>query len=114
MAGVNTAITRSSCRPSHQLFKEEEEHRFLDRSSNISTPRFIPKYSYTGCYRELLEWNFLEVASAYDHAVVADQEYRQKLKTFYTTRIAQQQPTDLAVVFVGRPYTLLSPALNSH
>ena len=96
--------------------KKEEDHRFL---------RPIIKYLYTPfhtkmqLYRMLQtiaprEWSFLEVASAYDHALVTDQEYRQKLKSLYLARIGQQQQTDIAVVFVGRPYTLLSPSLNSN
>ncbi len=96
--------------------KEEDEGRFL---------RPIIKYLYTPfhtkmqLYRMLQgiapgEWNFFEVASAYDRAVETDQEYRQKLKDLYATRIAGKTKSDLSVVFVGRPYTLLSPTLNSN
>ena len=96
--------------------KEEDEVRFL---------RPVIKYLYTPfhtkmqLYRMLQtiapgEWGFLEVASAYDRALEADQEYRQKLKDLYTTRSTGKQKSAVSVVFVGRPYTLLSPSLNSN
>lgn len=96
--------------------KEEDEGRFL---------RPIIKYLYTPfhtkmqLYRMLQniapgQWNYFEVASAYDRAIELDQEYRQQLKDLYTTRIAAQTKADMSVVFVGRPYTLLSPSLNSN
>ncbi len=96
--------------------KEEDAGRFL---------RPVIKYLYTPfhtkmqLYRMLQniapgQWNFFEVASAYDCATLADQEYRRTLKDLYRTRIAAQSEADISVVFVGRPYTLLSPSLNSN
>ena len=60
------------------------------------------------------KWSFFDVASAYDLAVLYDQEYRQKLKSFYTKHIKEKMGEDISVVFVGRPYTLLSPSLNGN
>ncbi len=93
-----------------------EEERFL---------RPVIKYLYTPfhtkmqLYRMLQgiapgKWNYFEVASAYDRAVLFDREYRQKLKELYTEEMANKERTDVSVVFVGRPYTLLSSALNSN
>ena len=95
---------------------EEQEGRFL---------RPVIKYLYTPfhtkmqLYRMLQTiapgvWNYFEVTSAYDRAVLADQEYRQRLKNLYTTRMADRNGSDISVVFVGRPYTILSPAQNSN
>ncbi|MBU1565072.1 MAG: CoA activase, partial [Proteobacteria bacterium] len=96
--------------------KEEDEGRFL---------RPVIKYLYTPfhtkmqLYRMLQsiapgKWNFFEVASAYDRAVEFDREYRQKLRDLFTARMATKAESDISVVFVGRPYTLLSPGLNSN
>ena len=96
--------------------KEEDEGRFL---------RPIIKYLYTPfhtkmqLYRMLQniapgQWNYFEVASAYDRATLFDQEYRQRLKDLYSARTAAKSDSDISVVFVGRPYTLLSPTLNSN
>ncbi|MFH0781839.1 MAG: acyl-CoA dehydratase activase [Pseudomonadota bacterium] len=96
--------------------KAEDERRFL---------RPVIKYLYTPFHTKMQlykmlqsiaprQWNFFEVAFAYDRAVEADQEYRQTLKDLYRTRIAAQPKSDISVVFVGRPYTLLSPSLNSN
>ncbi|KJR96445.1 MAG: CoA activase [Desulfobulbaceae bacterium BRH_c16a] len=94
----------------------QEEHRVL---------RPIIKYLYTSfhtkmqLYRMLQQirpgrWNFFEVTSAYDSAVEFDRQYRQNLKKLYSSRKAQQGQADVGVVFVGRPYTLLSPSLNGN
>ncbi len=94
----------------------EEEERFL---------RPVIKYLYTPfhtkiqLYRMLQgiapgKWNYFEVASAYDRAVAFDREYRQSLKEAYAEEMATKERTDIRVVFVGRPYTLLSSALNSN
>ncbi len=85
--------------------------------------RPVIKYLYTSfhtkmqLYRMLQRiapgtWNFLDVSLAYDRAVLFDHHYRDKLKKLYTARMAEKQSTDISVVFVGRPYTLLSPSLN--
>ncbi len=96
--------------------KAEDENRFL---------RPIIKYLYTPFHTKMQlykmlqnispgQWNYFEVASAYDRAIEFDQEYRQKLKDLYAARIATKTDSDISVVFVGRPYTLLSPTLNSN
>lgn len=93
-----------------------DEERFL---------RPVIKYLYTPfhtkmqLYRMLQkvspgQWNYFEVASAYDHAIAFDQKYRKQLKEVYTTRTALQAEADISVVFVGRPYSLLSPTLNGN
>ena len=60
------------------------------------------------------KWSFLDVTSAYDRAVDFDRQYRQELKVFYDTRMAEKKQSDISVVLVGRPYTLFSPALNGN
>ncbi len=96
--------------------QEADQDRFL---------RPVIKYLYTPFHTKIQlykmlqtiapgEWHYFEVASAYDKAVAADLEYRQKLKDLYTKRIATNTKTQVSVVFVGRPYTLLSPSLNSN
>jgi predicted CoA-substrate-specific enzyme activase len=95
---------------------EEDKERLL---------RPVIKYLYTSfhtkmqLYRMLQriapgKWNFFEVSSAYDRAMLFDQEYRKKLKKLYTKRMEAQAGADISVVFVGRPYTLLSPSLNGN
>lgn len=87
--------------------------------------RPIIKYLYTPfhtkmqLYRMLQriapgQWNFFEVASAYDRAVEGDQEYRARLKELLTSRCQSQGKSEIGVVFLGRPYTLLSPSLNNN
>jgi predicted CoA-substrate-specific enzyme activase len=96
--------------------QEQDEGRLL---------RPVIKYLYTPfhtkmqLYRMLQsiapgEWHYFEVTSAYDRAVLADQEYRQKLRDLYTARMAGENQSEISVVFVGRPYTILSPAHNSN
>ncbi len=60
------------------------------------------------------KWNFFEVSSAYEQAVLFDKSYRSKLKNLYAERITKKDGKDISVVFVGRPYTLLSPTLNGN
>ncbi|MGB3210597.1 MAG: acyl-CoA dehydratase activase [Desulforhopalus sp.] len=96
--------------------KEEEKRRFL---------RPVIRYLYTSfhtkmqLYRMLQgiapgKWNFFEVASAYDRAVLFDEAYRDNLKNLYSRRTQEKTGTDISVVFLGRPYTLLSPSLNGN
>ncbi|EKD38202.1 MAG: hypothetical protein ACD_75C00826G0002, partial [uncultured bacterium] len=95
---------------------EQDEQRVL---------RPVIRYLYTSFHTKLQlfqmlqkirpgKWNFFEVTAAYDRAVEFDRDYRQNLKELYSSRIAQQGQKDISVVFVGRPYTLLSPALNGN
>jgi predicted nucleotide-binding protein (sugar kinase/HSP70/actin superfamily) len=85
--------------------------------------RPVIKYLYTSFHTKMQlyqmlqriapgSWNFFEVVSAFDRAILFDQEYRSKLKKLYTERIAEKQGKDISVVFLGRPYTLFSPSLN--
>lgn len=94
----------------------EKKERFL---------RPVIKYLYTSfhtkmqLYRMLQriapdKWNFFKVASAYDQAIQFDQEYRAKLKKLYTKQRAEKQGQDIRVIFLGRPYTVLSPSLNGN
>ncbi|HBG18108.1 MAG TPA: CoA activase [Desulfobulbaceae bacterium] len=87
--------------------------------------RPVIKYLYTSwhtkmqLYRMLQQvrpgrWNFFEVASAYERAMEFDRAYRQNLKECYSVRKTKLGPAEIGVVFVGRPYTLLSPTLNSN
>ena len=92
--------------------QEEQRHRFL-------TP--VIKYLYTSfhtrmeLYRMLKgltrkRLNFLEISSAFDQASAFDAARRQRLKDIYRERI--NQADDIRVVFLGRPYTVLSPSMN--
>ncbi len=58
------------------------------------------------------QYHFLDVVSAFDKANEADKNLRNKLKGLY--REYGQNHDDINVVFVGRPYTLLSPSLNNN
>ncbi len=53
---------------------------------------------------------FLEVSGAYDRAMEAEQRYRADLKSFFDRTSASAR--DIEVVLVGRPYSVLSPAMN--
>ena len=57
-------------------------------------------------------YGFLDIVSAYDKAVAFDIDYKEKLKETYAK--IKNNGSDLKVVFIGRPYTLLSPTLNSN
>ncbi len=94
----------------------EKQDRFL---------RPVIRYLYTSfhtkmqLYRMLQRiapdrWSFFKVASAYDQAIQFDQEYRAKLKKLYTEQRAEKKGRDINVIFLGRPYTLLSPSLNGN
>ncbi len=87
--------------------------------------RPVIKYLYTSfhtkiqLYRMLQgirpgRWNFFEVAAAYDRAVEFDRSYRDKLRECFASKKAALAPDGIGVVFVGRPYTLLSPSLNAN
>ncbi len=87
--------------------------------------RPIIKYLYTPfhtkmqLYRMLQgiapgQWNFFEVGSAYDRALAIDQEYRLRLKEAMRLRQSEENGSEIGVVFLGRPYTLLSPGLNNN
>jgi predicted CoA-substrate-specific enzyme activase len=54
--------------------------------------------------------NFFEISSAFDLATEFDMVRRKRLKELYTER--SRRSTDVHVVFLGRPYTVLSPAMN--
>ena len=55
---------------------------------------------------------FLEVSQAFDHAVSAEKENRGRLKDHFAKQIARKKEGDLGVVFLGRPYNVLSPQMN--
>ena len=54
--------------------------------------------------------SFFDIASAYDEAVEYSSNYKSSLKDFYNKRAGKTD--DIEVVFLGRPYTLLSPSMN--
>ncbi len=94
----------------------EKQQRFL---------RPVIKYLYTSfhtkmqLYRMLQRiapdrWSFFRVASAYDQAIEFDQEYRARLKKLSTEQREEKQGQDIRVIFLGRPYTVLSPSLNGN
>ena len=91
---------------------EGQQHRLL-------TP--IVKYLYTSfhtrieLYRMLKgvtkkHLSFFEISSAFDQASAFDRARRLKLKDLYRDRSGLS--TDVRVVFLGRPYTVLSPSMN--
>lgn len=53
---------------------------------------------------------FLDISRAYDEAVAYSNSYKAALKDFYSKRA--EKTDDIEVVFVGRPYTVLSPSMN--
>ena len=54
--------------------------------------------------------SFFEISSAFDQASTFDCARRQRLKDLYRERSGLS--TDVRVVFLGRPYTVLSPSMN--
>ncbi len=56
---------------------------------------------------------FFEVAAAYDTAVAAGQTRRQQLQQLFRNRFTTNG-ADIRIMLLGRPYTVLSPALNHH
>jgi predicted nucleotide-binding protein (sugar kinase/HSP70/actin superfamily) len=54
--------------------------------------------------------SFFEVSSAYDRAMEYDKARRLRLKEIYNECGRKSQ--DIRVVFLGRPYTVLSPVMN--
>jgi len=69
-------------------------------------------YTKTELYRMLLELpgeaiSYLKVSAAYDEALEYFQQRKESLKELYTPI-----EEDIQVVLLGRPYTLLSPAMN--
>ncbi len=55
--------------------------------------------------------SFLEISQAYDAAWEYDRSFRTKLREVYNTTTGRKN--DVEVVFLGRPYTVLSPDMNS-
>lgn len=83
--------------------------------------RPVLKYLYTSfhakmqLYRMLQgiepeRWSFLEVSQAYDKALQYKEECRVGLQQLMRARVAGA--TDLQVVLLGRPYTVLGPGMN--
>ncbi len=57
--------------------------------------------------------SFFAVSSAYDKAVEFKQACADKFKETYNTEIQKiENSDDISVVFFGRPYTILAPAVN--
>ncbi len=94
------------------LALENGQQRFL---------RPVIKYLYTSfhtkiqLYRMLKEVSrkpvgFLEISMAYDRAGDYDRLCRGRFREIYQDWVGRSQ--DISVVFVGRPYTVLSPGLN--
>jgi predicted CoA-substrate-specific enzyme activase len=55
--------------------------------------------------------SFFEISSAFDQALEFDRVRRQKLKDLFTAR--KGKSNEVSVVFLGRPYTVLSSTMNS-
>jgi predicted CoA-substrate-specific enzyme activase len=98
--------------PLASLALETEERRFLQP---------IIKYLYTSFHTKMQLYrmfqkvsrkplSFLEISTAYDRAGEYDRSCRRRLKEVYQDWADRTE--DIKVVFVGRPYTVLSPGLN--
>ncbi len=90
-----------------------------ERAEKILSP--VIRYLYTSFHakRQLYRMfkkimpdppGFIEVSRAFDHAAVLDQQYRNALQTLFTRH--SRTADDIEVLLVGRPYTVLSPAMN--
>ncbi len=83
--------------------------------------RPLVKYLYTNFYTKIelykmlksieADISFFDISSAYDKAWDFKQSCEEKFKTAYTKEI--ENSNDVSVVFLGRPYTILSPEMNS-
>ncbi|MDM8516392.1 acyl-CoA dehydratase activase [Desulfobacterales bacterium HSG16] len=91
-----------------------------DKKDKILTP--VLKYLYTGFHTRIQLYNllknilpqfpsFFEVSAAYDKAVEFKAEAQNKLKKIFKDH---KKSDDIRVVFLGRPYTVLSPSMNNH
>lgn len=57
-------------------------------------------------------WSFLEVSKAYDKALQFKEECRGRMVGLLTE--SSTRNSDIQVVFVGRPYTVLTPGMNAN
>ena len=55
---------------------------------------------------------FIEISQAYDHAIGSEKETRNRLKEHFAKQIAMKKAEDLGIVFLGRPYNILSSQMN--
>jgi predicted CoA-substrate-specific enzyme activase len=90
-----------------------------DAENRVLRP--VIKYLYTSfhakmqLYRMLQDldsgcWSFLDVSSAYDRAMQFKENCTAGIRTLFHKE--EGQGTDIQVVFVGRPYTVLSASMN--
>lgn len=90
------------------------ENRFL---------RPVIKYLYTSFHEKMQlynmvqtiapnRWNVLEVSQAYDNALQFKEDCRLKISGLLSGKTPAI--SDIQVVLVGRPYTVLSPAMNAN
>ncbi len=81
----------------------------------------LVKYLYTNFYTKIelykmlksigADISFFDISSAYDNAWDFKLSCEEKLKQSYTSEI--KNTNDVSVVFLGRPYTILSSEMNS-
>jgi predicted CoA-substrate-specific enzyme activase len=57
-----------------------------------------------------LSFSFFDIVMAYDRAIEFKQQYQNKLKDVYREETRDSQ--GIKAVFLGRPYTILSPSMN--
>ncbi|MFO7886331.1 MAG: acyl-CoA dehydratase activase [Desulfobacteraceae bacterium] len=55
--------------------------------------------------------SFFDISSAFDRALEWKKQYEMRLKTIFARH--HNPSDDIAVILLGRPYTILSPSLNS-
>ena len=94
--------------------KEFENVKFITPLVySIQNEVFTKLNLYKALKKAGIERSILQVSSAYDKAV----EYHNKLKAQWKQifkQYAGQDDGKIKVVFLGRPYTVLSPAMNSN
>jgi predicted CoA-substrate-specific enzyme activase len=96
--------------------------------NEIGSKSMLPLVGYVGYRRNTLfikrelfkslkkvvprKLSFFEISRAYDKAVTFFQERKKKLVDVYRSSEKESVNRDIRVVFVGRPYTVLSPFMN--
>jgi len=92
---------------------------FKESKNRILSP--VVRYLYTSFHTKIELYRmlqksvadapgFLEISSAYDRALETKKHYESDLQRFYARKKAAAK--DVEVVLVGRPYSILSPAMN--
>ena len=102
------------------VISPKEEDKFLNPLLKYRQTEFSVKIQLYKMFKKITtnSIGFLEISSAYDGAVSFMEEGKIKLKELYNkTSISNNTNNkinnDINVIFLGRPYTVLSPSLNN-